>query len=329
MKKKKNRIVFIFLITLAILYCIIYIVPKITGAFVATSTVDYGELITADDATGYIVRDEQVFFAGDTGVPNYYIEDDELVRLGTRVMELKIEKKKKSKEGLKPDEKYESIIKLSGKDSIKTKDYTTNIDGLVSFYSDGREAKLNSENMADLSRQYYEKLTQDDVLSLRRDHIVKGEPVFKVVDRSKWYVVVYLDKHAAESYDELTYVTLRIGDEDIGATVVNKIEEGNQYKIIFKADKYFPDLCKARVVKLRIITDSTVGLIVDNRSITKKDGVTGVYVKNKVGDYKFVPINILAKTKEKSAVSKKSFIDEKGNYVLTIDTYDEILKNPK
>ena len=51
-------------------------------------------------------------------------------------------------------------------------------------------------------------------------------------------------------------------------------------------------------------------------------------VKNKVGDYVFKPINVIATDGENSVVANNLFYDKKGKAVDTIVTYDIILTRP-
>ena len=82
------------------------------------------------------------------------------------------------------------------------------------------------------------------------------------------------------------------------------------------------------MAQVDIVTSDYSGIIIQNKSIATVDGEIGVYVKQKTGDYEFVPINIIASDGEYSVVSESYYYDEEGQKVNTVITYDEILKSP-
>ena len=85
---KKSPVVILFIVA-AVLYVIIYILPQVTGVLRSSYTAEYGELKTFDKVEGYFVRSEYVYFSDLTGTANRYIDENKLVRKGTRIMEVK------------------------------------------------------------------------------------------------------------------------------------------------------------------------------------------------------------------------------------------------
>lgn len=321
LRKKKKYIIFI--IALFVLYLVIYIVPKITGVFVSSYTVVYGELMFADEADGYFVKNETVYLANDGGKTNYYIDEDALVRKGTAIMEVSDNVDKEL------SEKYKTLVKELGSKAIKTSDYKAETDGLVAYYCDGAEAKLTPETMENKKKAFFDNLQQSDVLSLKSDKIIKGQPAFKIVDRTKWYIVCYLDKKKQKEYEPGDSININLDKENIDGKVFYSKVEKDKAKIIIESDTYYKDLTQTRVAPVKIIKSVTRGLIIENSSIKEQKGKKGVYVKDKVGDYNFTPINVISTDGKQSVVSKGSYYDQKGNYTKTINTYDEVLKNPR
>ena len=101
------------------------------------------------------------------------------------------------------------------------------------------------------------------------------------------------------------------------------------WQIVFESDRYYEDFTKLRILELDIVTSDYSGLIVPNSSIATLDGQVGVYVKQKTEDYKFVPIKIRTSDGELSVVADSKYYDADGNEVLTVEIYDEILKDPE
>ena len=83
-----------------------------------------------------------------------------------------------------------------------------------------------------------------------------------------------------------------------------------------------------REAKIKIPVSRGRGLIIRNSSIVKKNGRTGVIVKNKVGKNVFKPISIIADDGIKSAVYDDIYVDERGQFVETLTIYDRILRRP-
>lgn len=323
MKKKiRKKPVLIFLIAVIALYVVIYIVPTVTGALVSSYVVEYGELKTEDNTTGYFVRNEKVYLAGETGKTNVYIKEGTLVRRGTAIMEVSA-----SGDGSVAS-KYEDLLTRLGKSGETASGYKVNPGGVVSYYADGYEGKLTPTNMEKENLAYYSKLSQDDVLDLSRKKVSKGEPVFKIVDRTKWYLVCYIDKSSADRYAEGDSVTVEFEDDSVETTVYSIKNQDGKTRVILESINYYKKFAQLRNAQVSLVTADTMGLIIENSSITEKKGVKGVYVKNKTNDYNFVPIQVIATNGEKSIVSKSSYYDAKGNLVETIDTYDEVLKKP-
>jgi putative membrane fusion protein len=87
MKKKRKRFV-LFCTTLVILFIIIYVFPNVTGALKKTEVIEYGSLQVTDQVTAYIVRSETVYFANKSGNINYYAQEGEQVRKGTKIVDI-------------------------------------------------------------------------------------------------------------------------------------------------------------------------------------------------------------------------------------------------
>ena len=297
MSKIKKKPILFFVIALIALYIIIYIVPKVTGALVSSYTVEYGELKVSDETRGYLVRDEQVYVSAASGKANRYIKGGTLVRAGTTVMEV-----------------------------------TGNSESEVSahYYADGYEGKIRPDNMEKGTYDYFNKLSQDNVVNLARNAIAKGEPVFKVADRTKWYIVCFIDKDHLNRYEEGQEITVEFEDDYVRAKVYKADEQDGKGRVILVTDYYYEKFAKTRVADISLVTDSGKGLIIENSSITEEKGMQGVYVKNKTNDYNFVPIKVIVSDGEKSLVKDTYFYDEEKDKMYdTIEIYDVVLKEPE
>ncbi len=324
MSKLKRKPILLFFIILIVLYAIIYIVPKVNGALVPSYIAEYGELKISDETTAYFVRDEKVYVARATGETNYFFDQGSLIRKDTKVMQVK----SSGSEEAEPSQTYVGIMERLGDNVVRKKYYKTKDVGVVSYGVDGYERIVTPKSMKKADYSFFKKLSQGDVIDLKRDHVVKNEPVFKIVDRTKWYMVCFVDAKHIDRYEKGNHVRVEFEDDYVDATVFSAKAEGDQAKIILQTDYYYDQFAETRVADASLVTYQENGLIVENSSITEEKGQTGVYVKNKSDDFFFVPIKVYATDGEKSLIADDFYYDTEkdGEMVITVEVYDEILK---
>ena len=323
MNKLKKRTVTMFVVAILALILIIYIFPRVSDLFTSSYILEYGELKLTDDAEACFVRNETVYVAGVSGKPNYYFDDNTLIRNYTAVMELP-----EGADG-EPSEKFTSIADKLGDNAVITSDFVTQQGGILSYYADGYEAKLNSSTMEKLTYEKYENIKNSKVLELNRKTVIKGEPVFKMVDRDNWYLVCFVDGKSRKRFTEGYPVDVEFDDYTVEGYISETKKDGEKLRVIIELDKYYENFAKKRTENIKLTTYDGKGLIVNNDSIVKKKKQQGVYVRNKTGEYDFVPVQIILTNGEKSLVASKFYYDDKGKMTETVEIYDEILKKPK
>lgn len=311
-----------FFIAVILLMVLIYVFPRIPELFASTYTVEYGELRLTDEGEACFVRNEKVYVAGDSGKTNYYIKEGDLVRKNTRVMDFSDPYDKEA------SEKYTAIADRLGKKAIVTNDFLTKDVGTISYFADGNEASLNGKTMSKVTYDKFRELKNSKSLELKRDEVCKGEPVFKVVDRKDWYLVVFVNKESRKRYEEGQTVKVNFEDGEVDAVVKSVNEEEKKLRVILDIDNFYENYAAKRTDDVIITTYDGKGLIINNSSITKVKGREGVYVRDNTGDYEFVPVQVYLTDGEKSLVANKVFYDEKGQMTETIKIYDEVLKKP-
>ncbi|MDD4376588.1 MAG: HlyD family efflux transporter periplasmic adaptor subunit [Eubacteriales bacterium] len=323
MDKLKKKPIIIYILVLIILYVFIYVIPSITGALVRTYTVEYGNLQVVDEAIGYFVRNEKVYIATSSGKPNMYIKQGTLIRKGTSVMEVT-----GSEEG-EINDKYQHILSNNRGNYVSDYNYVSQAEGVVSYYADGYETLLTADNMSKMTLAKLDSVTEKNVLKLERNSCIKGEPVFKIIDNARWYLLCFVDTVNKDRYIVDDEITVSFPDDEIRAKVKDIIEQGSKTLIILETNRYYEKFDRLRVADVKLITSDTNGLIVENTSITKVGKQQGVYVKNTSNSYEFVPVSVITTDGKYSVVEKSFYYDSEGNTVTTISTYDEILKAPK
>ncbi len=317
----KKKTIVILAVVMFILYIILYAFPALKASLQPTYVIQYGEFLDRDKSIGYFSRYEIPYVAEVGGNTEYLLKENTLARTGSTVLQV-------SGEGGKPSSKLENMAKAYKKNAKYTKDFKLENEGLVSFFMDGNETRLSPDKLKNISYEKMTKLNQSDMEDMSRSQINKGEPVFKIVDRTKWYILTFLDKKRADEYEVGRKVTLEINGDELDARVMYSKEEKGQLRVILETNTYYSKLAQLRVNEIGIVLNHMRGILVENRCITQKNAMDGVMRKTNTGRYEFVPINIIAKGDEYSVVSKKLFYDHEGKQYDTVDTYDELLRNP-
>lgn len=335
-KSKLSPLVILFIVA-AVLYGIIYILPRVTGVLRSSYTAEYGELKTFDKTEGYVIRNEHVYFSTVTGAANRYIKENKLVRKGTRIMEVNASEKKAGNEDVqaldtsqKGSATYASIRDdVKGENHIDTEDFVTEHEGILSYHADGYESMLTPENMDDKDKDFFRKLKNSSDLKLGNEIVAETDPVFKICDRSAWYIICYIPREHANRYNEGTKLNILINDEKtIKGTVFKVDDERREKKLIIKTNYYYSKFSTVRKIDVEVITSDVMGLLISNTSIVEQGGKKGVFVRQKTGKYKFVPINVIATDGTQSAISPSQYRDAEGNTVTTVRSYDDILRRP-
>ena len=333
MRKQKKKTIVLFVLALVILYAIIYIVPKINGAMIPSYIAEYGQLKIFDETTAYFVRNEKVYLAAETGDTNYFFKEGSLVRKGGRIMDVKPNEQteKTDSEGnpIGPSKEYQHVLDNLGKKTVVRKNYQVKDVGVVSYFVDGYEKAVTPKTIKNKGDSFFKQLSQKDVMALRRESVIAGEPVFKIVDRTEWFLVCFVDLEHLDRYEEGRRVKVEFEDDQLDARVYRAAKIGDRAKITLRTDYYYEKFAETRVTDVSLVTYDESGVIIENSSIAEEKGRKGVYVKGKNDEFFFVPIQIYATDGEKSLIADDFYYDleRDGEMVITVEVYDEILKN--
>lgn len=302
MKKKTRSIIFLYVAALIVLFIIIYVFPKLGGALERTSLIEYGEISTSNVADLIVIRDEGVAKSEDEGEIHHYFDDGDFLRKGTKVLD------------------------IAGNQA----GYKLKNSAYISYTIDGLEKKLTPESISELSKRNIDKM-KPVTTKLKTRRAAKGQPLYKAVKNNYWYVLFWLEKEEAINYQKGKAVTLKTKNEEVLGKVHFIKDEGKYFRICLAFNRNFDKFLNVREMEAKIITLRVEGLIVANKSITVKNGQTGVYVKDVVGEFNFVPVSVIATDGEYSAVKNEPFlveVDGKEKLVKTVKVYDEILNHP-
>lgn len=319
--KKTKKLIIIYILLIIVLGIITITIPQVTGALTKTEILEYENMQITDDVTCYIVRDESVHMAPSAGRINYYVEDGVKVRKNVKILDLV------PGDSAQEESKYNDIITRLGSSDVVLHQVASAQNGIVSYYIDGYESYFTPEKMTTLS---YETTKKQDFKSvnLTRGNTLRGEPLFKVCQSNMWYIMAWIDTENISKYEVGDSVKIQLPLGEVDALVDQIIDQGDKWLVIMKTTRYYEEFAKIRSADVQIITQEYTGIKVRNSSITTEDGVAGVYVKTKNGEFVFKPIKVITSDGDYSLVYSSKFYDAEGQEVLTVEVYDEILKNP-
>lgn len=211
---------------------------------------------------------------------------------------------------------------------VMPEDYICQTNGVISYYIDGYESEFTPENISLLSREKVQGLNIE-VQNLARETTRSGEPLYKVVDNKKWYAVFWVAPENIVKYEKGKKATINLPLGQVEGLIYDILDDNGQWLVILEFNRYYEEFAQIRKVDAEVITSDYSGLIIENESITTKDGQPGVYVKDKSGEYVFKPVKIITSDGEWSLVEVSYFYTDDGaSKVETVNIYDEILKKP-
>ena len=322
LSKKTKRIIAVYLAALLLLYIIVEVLPEVTDIFETTQTLEPGTLRIAYETTGYLIKDESVGIAPESGDIQYLVAVGTAVKKGYPIVSVTPDGESNQ------DARFgEYMNKLDGYVGL-SEEYKSPISGVFSLTVDGYEDYFTPDKMDKIKRETVESLSYKSA-NLERSSVIEGEPIYKVSNDDNWYVLCWVDKETAESYSEGRAVSLELPEGTVDASVHSVREDGDDYRVIFYLNVYYEAFCESRAVDMSIVTSDNEGLLVDNKCIVEKNGQQGVYVVDKNGDYVFTRISVISTDGEQSVIEDATFVDEEGNQVYTVDVYDEVLKHPE
>ncbi len=203
--------------------------------------------------------------------------------------------------------------------------------GIISYHIDGAEKVLTPENIYKVKNEYIQKL-KINPSKLRLDKVIYNQPVFKVIDNTKWYVVVITNNEDSKTFKVNNKVFIKFEDKEINGFVENIHNSGENSLVVIEVNSYAKSFLKERKMNLQVIKEKYSGLKINKDSIIEKDGQLGVYVLDINRKAIFKPIKAIGYQNDVVIVEESTFYIRDGNESKRIETvklYDEILRNAK
>lgn len=201
--------------------------------------------------------------------------------------------------------------------------------GIVTFNSDGLESALTIEKIYNIN---YEAVIESEVAtkSLTSNRIIAGNPVYKIVDNSAWFLVSIIDVEDLNLYERNQKLVVEIDKQKLNGVIADVFPSASKGALIIKLTEQYSEFYRKRFVDAQIIRDNYQGLKIENSSVVENNGIIGVYVLGLNNKAVFKPITILGKD-DKYSVIKDGYIyiDEDGERVRkkTVDLTDSVIKD--
>lgn len=177
--------------------------------------------------------------------------------------------------------------------------------GIVSFQMDGYETEDIEKALETMDYSTFNKLKKVSLTTqLGQSALEKDHPIYKLVLNNNWYIVTYTKENDYEQGKEYPLYFEELGNKEVLFTLVQKQEEDNKVKLVFKSSYQIGDFLDKRAVSFSIGNRAVSGLkipvsaIVEQNYIKipmnftfKEDDKRGVYRK-KNDKVQFIPLNI-------------------------------------
>lgn len=210
--------------------------------------------------------------------------------------------------------------------------------GIISYELDGLEEIFSVSRIDEYKPGDFRIIDEKNSNVTETDNVKYGEPVYKIIDNYRWYVMTEVDAKEGDKLEEgkISYVKINGDDRKLTARVIKVSKEKDKYLVVFMFTDFFHEYYKERYIDINIIKNTYEGLIIPNKALIEKDGVEGVYIKDISGIVKFRPVKILASNEEHTIVSEgegisnrqiEIVINGESKKAITIQMFDEVFTN--
>ena len=323
-RKKKTSPVLVLIVAILILYLITEIGPGIVENTVSTVIVKHEQLRVEEDVECYAIRSEDIYTAPSNGTVKYKVKNGDLVKVGAKVVDFDKSNEDYSEEA----EKYKDLIARAKVPHIDNIEHAPR-KGIFTTYLDGNEKFFTMKNYKNITEEKA-KERSDETVDVSAKKVGRNQPVYKITDQSSIGLVCWIQSGSISKYRKGDVVQVEFDEDTAVKFTITRIDkEGSQWKLLLETNRYFKEFADFRGKEVKIVSSDMEGLKIPNSAITTENGVVGVMVGDKSGDFTFVPVKIINSDGKSSIVKSNIYYDEKGKLINTVRIYDEILRKPK
>lgn len=231
----------------------------------------------------------------------------------------------------KLENKRDELISVLENSNVK---YYSPHGGIISYNIDGYEEIFIPKD--------FENYTYDNLIYKKTDKkqdnidVSLDSPIYKIIDNFEWYLAIKIeDIKELNAYEVGNMITIILGKDkhELKGRVVAINESKDKGVLVARFNTMLHEFYDIRVDDIKIIKSKREGYKIPSRAIVEKDTTKGVYVKDKSGIVKFIPIKIIGEDSSYTYVDigDNGYIKINGqdNLVKTITLFDEIFVNTK
>lgn len=198
--------------------------------------------------------------------------------------------------------------------------------GIISYKTDGYEEQLSPSRLKVISKE--ETLISVDYGAIYTPSYVKtGDPLFKIITSSDWYIAAYLPLEQTEGWKPDTGKTLYV---DKGNGIFSEMETriysmeriGDDIYVVFRCNKYLTNYLDCRNISFKIKKGQTEGLKIPNSAIVEKTLIkipVECVIETENGAKQVLRLNNATGGYDKVAVSAFSADEDYVNVIMGFD----------
>jgi len=193
--------------------------------------------------------------------------------------------------------------------------------GIPVYSLDGYEEVLNSDHLLEVDPSEFQP---DEYRKTNFDKEVKiDQPVLKLVDNYKWYLVVQLNSDFGSSLKKGDRVTLDFDEENyngVRATIIDMKQCEDILLVAFEIKDQVPGYLKKRVTEVNVVKAKYSGYVIPVQALLSKNNKTGVMV---LEEEKLVFKEVVIK-----GDNGVNAVIESTNNRSQLKLYDKVIVNP-
>ncbi|WP_312811240.1 HlyD family efflux transporter periplasmic adaptor subunit [Sedimentibacter sp.] len=213
--------------------------------------------------------------------------------------------------------------------------------GIITYKIDGLEEVYNIDDVYNLTASSTLKKEYTTSDKFNKETVSANEGILKIIRNFDYYIAATVDNEKAKLFTEDKYIKTRIHSDGHYHEVwgfIKKINYGSEQSVlILYFDDYFYKIYDKRYVDLELITDIYEGIKINTKSLTEKDGMTGVYVQDASNIIKFFPVEIIGMDENFTIVALGEYVEKderrlikinEKNY-FTVKIFDKVILEPE
>lgn len=167
--------------------------------------------------------------------------------------------------------------------------------GIVSFAFDGLENKINISNLKSINLNKIDSYKGDYHHLLTGDMVSKNEPLYRVINNFKLYLIVEVPKKQLDrfSLNELIFLAPKNSENLFKARIIDIRHNLNESYFYIAVDRFIPEWINRRRINLNIIKNIYRGIKIPRKAVFNLPSGKGVLKVSGYNKYDFQKVDIV------------------------------------